>query len=96
MLVQAVGHHGDKSALRLDHATQINLPNLQTLFPVEQPEPDGSCTTGLKKGSRFPLIAHFFSSGLGALAASPLLPATAVWASGAILVGATVGLPWSL
>src|ERR1039458_4495478 len=33
-------------------------------FPVEQPEPS-VCTTGLKNGSRFPFIAHFFSSGLG-------------------------------
>src|SRR5579871_2187306 len=33
-------------------------------FPVEQPEPC-CCTTGLKNGSRFPFIAHFFSSALG-------------------------------
>ena len=33
-------------------------------LPVEQPEPF-CCTTGLKNGSRFPLIAHFLSSGLG-------------------------------
>src|SRR5579872_3620339 len=33
-------------------------------LPVEQPDPC-CCTTGLKNGSRFPFIAHFFSSALG-------------------------------
>src|ERR1700742_4114637 len=37
-------------------------------LPVEQPEPF-CCTTGLKNGSRLPLIAHFLSCGLGCCAA---------------------------
>src|SRR5579864_5076743 len=45
---------------------RLMAPISRHFFPVEQPEPF-CCTTGLKKGSRFPLIAHFFSSlGLGA------------------------------
>src|ERR1700688_414592 len=49
-------------------------PISRHFFPVEQPEPPLCCTTGLKKGSRFPFIAHFFfSSAFGALGASMAL-----------------------
>src|SRR6476659_7495244 len=54
-------------------------------FPVEQPDPP-CCTTGLKNGSRFPFIAHFFSSALG-LAGSPGFAAAGV---GAATAAATV------
>src|ERR1017187_10077326 len=48
---------------------RLIAPISRHFFPVEQPEPF-CCTTGLKNGSRLPLIAHFFSSlgGLGAFA----------------------------
>src|ERR1017187_1361009 len=63
-------------------------------FPVEQPEPVGCCTTGLKKGSRLPFIAHFFSSGFGGLRASALLAdgLSAGFSLAAILVVGTEGL----
>ena len=35
-----------------------------------QPDPPACETTGLKKGSRFPVIDHFFSSGFAGLAGS--------------------------
>src|SRR5580658_4984971 len=47
---------------------RLIAPISRHFFPVEQPEPP-CCTTGLKNGSRFPLIDHFLSSGLGSLAA---------------------------
>src|SRR5271167_2224494 len=64
---------------------RLIAPISRHFFPVEQPEPF-VCTTGLKNGSRFPFIAHFFSSGLGALGA------VAVWvaAAGALSAGAVV------
>src|ERR1700757_4080296 len=43
---------------------RLMVPISRHFLPVEQPEPC-CCTTGLKKGSRLPLMAHFFSSGLG-------------------------------
>ena len=45
---------------------RLIAPISRHFFPVEHPEPF-CCTTGLKNGSRFPFIAHFFSSGLGCL-----------------------------
>src|SRR5579863_5717793 len=57
-------------------------PISRHFFPVEQPEPF-CCTTGLKKGSRLPVIAHFFSSGLGAGGATAL----ATTGAGAIATG---------
>src|SRR5271155_2177679 len=66
-------------------------PISRHFLPVEQPEPEDCCTTGLKKGSRLPLIAHFFSSGFGA----GLTASAAVWAgvadfsSAAIFVATT-------
>src|SRR5438270_641843 len=53
-------------------------PISRHFFPVEHPEPFVCCTTGLKKGSRFPIMAHFFASGLGGLGASTGLMASAV------------------
>src|ERR1700685_837300 len=47
---------------------RLIAPISRHFFPVEHPEPL-VCTTGLKNGSRLPLMAHFFSSGLGAFAA---------------------------
>src|SRR5580692_1461140 len=61
-------------------------PISRHFLPVEQPEPEDCCTTGLKNGSRFPLIAHFFSSGLGVLEASMLLTGSSPFAE--ILVSA--------
>src|SRR5208282_2741526 len=69
---------------------RLICPISRHFFPVEQPEPEGSCTTGLKKGSRFPLIAHFFSSGLGGLGASATLLASAVLASAEFFVAAEI------
>src|ERR1039458_6189317 len=54
-------------------------------FPVKQPEPL-VCTTGLKNGSRFPFIAHFFSSGLGL--ESVLVAGAGAAAAGALTAGA--------
>src|SRR5208337_1788571 len=62
---------------------KLICPISRHFFPVEHPEPVGCCTTGLKNGSRLPLIAHFFSSGFGALGASALLLASAALATGA-------------
>src|SRR5271165_7013100 len=59
---------------------RLMLPISRHFFPVEHPDPD-CCTTGLKNGSRFPLIAHFFSSCLG-LAESEFLLATVALAAG--------------
>src|SRR5208283_5013735 len=64
---------------------KLICPISRHFFPVEHPEPVGCCTTGLKNGSRLPLIAHFFSSGFGA---SALLLASAALASAEILVAA--------
>src|SRR5580765_7250888 len=55
-------------------------------LPVEQPDPSW-CTTGLKKGSRLPFIAHFFSSALG-LAASGLVAGGAETATAADVLAA--------
>src|SRR3989442_3549400 len=52
---------------------RLMAPISRHFFPVEQPEPPDCCTTGLKNGSRLPLMAHFFSSGLGCLGASAVL-----------------------
>src|SRR5579863_2329973 len=77
-------------------------PISRHFLPVEQPEPF-RCTTGLKKGSRLPFIAHFFSSALGlaasavftgALATGPGLAATTVVLAGCFescLAAATTG-----
>src|SRR5580704_17446970 len=65
---------------------KLICPISRHFLPVEQPEPVGCCTTGLKNGSRFPLIAHFFSSGFGAFGASTLLLPLAGFSSAAIFV----------
>src|SRR5579864_243200 len=65
---------------------RLIAPISRHFLPVEQPEPF-CCTTGLKKGSRLPLIAHFFSSlGLGATAAG----AFTATATGAGVAGAAI------
>src|ERR1700691_4520476 len=64
---------------------RLICPISRHFFPVEQPEPVGCCTTGLKKGSRLPFIAHFFSSGCGGLGASPITLAAAAFSSAATL-----------
>src|ERR1035438_1077156 len=55
---------------------RLIAPMSRHFFPVEQPEPF-CCTTGLKNGSRLPVIAHFFSfafsSGLGCLGSTAFL-----------------------
>src|SRR5437762_1105754 len=56
-------------------------PMSRHFLPVEQPEPD-CCTTGLKNGSRLPLIAHFFSSGLVGLGACATLTGAPTTAAG--------------
>src|SRR5580692_6448495 len=63
---------------------KLICPISRHFFPVEQPEPVGCCTTGLKKGSRFPFIAHFLSSGFGVLRASATV--LAGFSSAAILL----------
>src|SRR5512142_3340413 len=67
---------------------KLIAPMSRHFFPVEQPEP--CCwTTGLKNGSRLPLIAHFFSSGFGAGFAAGVATAGAV-AGAATLASTTV------
>src|SRR5256885_10382348 len=57
---------------------KLIFPISRHFLPLEHPEPPCCCTTGLKNGSRFPFIAHFFSSGFGAgLAAGVASSATA-------------------
>src|ERR1022692_1862549 len=68
---------------------KLICPISRHFLPVEHPEPLVCCTTGLKKGSRFPFIAHFFSSGFGGLGAATLLISPAGFSSAAILVVAT-------
>src|SRR6202140_3402403 len=65
---------------------RLMAPISRHFFPVEQPEPF-CCTTGLKKGSRLPFIAHFLSSGLGCLGAAAFLAWTA---TGALTAGAAI------
>src|ERR1700686_532796 len=65
---------------------RLMAPISRHFFPVEQPEPF-CCTTGLKKGSRLPFIAHFFSSGLVCLAAAAGFARTA---TGALTAGAAI------
>src|SRR5579864_2442540 len=65
---------------------RLMVPISRHFLPVEQPEPC-CCTTGLQKGSRLPLIAHFFSSGFG-LGASATFTGTAT--PGAALAATTV------
>src|SRR5579863_3209639 len=75
---------------------RLIAPISRHFLPVEHPEPF-CCTTGLKNGSRLPFIAHFFSSGLGVLAAIGLLKGSAAafaagaaaWAATATLAGAS-------
>src|SRR5580693_6658779 len=65
-------------------------PISRHFLPVEQPEPADCCTTGLKNGSRFPLIAHFFSSRLGVLEASMLLTGSSSFAEILVSAGGAV------
>src|SRR5579862_5612201 len=65
-------------------------PISRHFFPVEQPDPVACCTTGLIKGSRLPFIAHFFSSGFGALAASSVVPIGASLSSAGAFAPATL------
>src|ERR1035438_7847598 len=55
---------------------RLIAPISRHFFPVAQTEPF-VCTTGLKNGSRFPFIAHFFSSALGLGASAVLVGAAA-------------------
>src|SRR6478672_7724634 len=66
----------------------LMAPISRHFLPVAQPEPC-CCTTGLKNGSRLPLIAHFFSSGLGCFGASATFTGTAA-ANGLALAASTV------
>src|SRR5207302_2999414 len=63
-------------------------PISRHFLPVAQPEPC-CCTTGLKNGSRLPVIAHFFSSGLARFGASATFTGTAATA-GLALAAITV------
>src|SRR5579872_3968994 len=68
---------------------RLIVPISRHFFPVEQPDPC-SCTTGLKNGSRLPVIAHFFSSfGLGAAAGFAVTAGIAT-ATGEALAATTV------
>src|ERR1700736_4036110 len=62
---------------------RLICPISRHFFPVEQPEPPACCTTGLKKGSLFPVIAHFLSSAFGCFGTSPFLLASAAGLPGA-------------
>src|SRR5579862_3305551 len=68
----------------------LMAPISRHFLPVEHPDPF-RCTTGLKKGSRLPFIAHFFSSGLG-LGASPVFTGALATGVGAGLAATTVVL----
>src|SRR5579871_5906845 len=73
-------------------------PISRHFFPVEQPEPF-CCTTGLKKGSRLPLIAHFFSSAFGLGASSAAFTgagAAATFTAAGAGFDATMVLVWAL
>src|SRR5450631_4277796 len=76
---------------------RLIAPISRHFLPVEQPEPF-CCTTGLKNGSRLPLIAHFFASGLGVLGAvaSALLTgaATGALTAGAAILATPVPVTW--
>src|SRR5579864_4365503 len=72
---------------------KLMAPISTHFLPVEQPEPF-CCTTGLKKGSRFPLIAHFLSS--FGLAASAVLAGSAAAAGFSAGTAAAAVLFWSL
>src|SRR5205807_7778250 len=67
---------------------RLMFPISRHFLPVEHPEPPCCCTTGLKNGSRFPFIAHFFSSGLGCclVASAPLLAADGLAATEAAVL----------
>src|ERR1700722_13514927 len=70
-----------KPASDLTTPRRLMFPISRHFFPVEQPDPVGCCTTGLKNGSRLPFIAHFLSSAFGpGLAASPPLSNTGLGA----------------
>src|SRR5208283_5985845 len=58
---------------------RLICPISRHFFPVEQPDPDACCTTGLKKGSRFPVMDHFLDSALGLLASSPFASTSLAW-----------------
>src|ERR1700691_2588833 len=79
-----------KPASDLTTPRRLIAPMSRHFFPVEQPEPF-CCTTGLKNGSRLPVIDHFFSfafsSGLGCLGSTAFL---AEADSGAPTTGATL------
>src|SRR5271165_3903730 len=66
---------------------RLIVPISRHFFPVEHPEPF-CCTTGLKNGSRFPLIAHFLSSGLGSLEAASGLASVLVATLASVLASA--------
>src|SRR3979490_1220925 len=62
---------------------RLICPISRHFFPEEQPEPPACWTTGLKKGSLFPVIDHFLSSAFGCFAPSPFLLASAAGFPGA-------------
>src|ERR1700730_14287963 len=68
---------------------RLMAPISRHFLPVEQPEPF-CCTTGLKNGSRLPLIAHFFSSVLGGFGVL-VAPAFAIFVAAGAGVFATEG-----
>src|ERR1700726_4974795 len=81
-----------KAASDFTTPRRLIAPISRHFLPVEQPEPF-CCTTGLKNGSRLPLIAHFFSSGLGCFVATALLAvdgAAAVTSGFALAVDAAI------
>src|SRR5208282_759658 len=73
---------------------RLICPISRHFFPVEHPDPAACCTTGLKNGSRFPVMAHFFSSGFG-LAATSLLPSAALLLTPVLGVKGSAPLAWT-
>src|ERR1700758_3732178 len=71
-------------------------PMSRHFLPVEQPEPEFCCTTGLKNGSRLPFIAHFFCSGFGGAGASTFFKVAGFSAAGIFVVTAATGFEVTL
>src|SRR5467141_99868 len=71
---------------------RLICPISRHFFPVEQPDPPVCETTGLKKGSRFPVIDHFFSSGFACLVASAVFPPSALLRGSDFLFASVAGL----
>src|SRR5260370_9460123 len=70
---------------------RLICPISRHFFPVEQPDPPACDTTGLTKGSRFPVIDHFFSSGFACLVASAVFPPSALLRGSDFCFGSATG-----